>query len=90
MFEKTLNDFLSKINSTKVLVIAGSMFEFERFVDSALYKHSQFDLYDGYEFVYYVTERTIRGERFDHYFYYGTGMERTDVDTNLVRMSIKS
>lgn len=85
-----IQEFLSKINSTKVLVIAGSMFEFERFVDLALYKHSQFDLYDGYEFVYYATERTIRGERFDHYFYYGTGVDRTDVDINYVKMTIKS
>lgn len=83
-------EFLSKINSTKVLVIAGSIREFDSFVDLVLYRNSQDELYDGYEFTYYSGERTIRGDRFDHYFYYGTGMERTDVDINLVKMSIKS
>lgn len=71
-------------------MIAGSMFEFERFIDLALYKNSQFDLYDGYEFIYYVNERTVRGDRFDYYFYYGNGIDRTDVDINHIRMSIKS
>lgn len=82
-------DFFSKINSTRVLVIAGSVFEFERFIDLALYKHGQFDLYDGYEFVYYVSENSVRGIKFDHYFFYGTGVDREDIDLDIIRASIK-
>lgn len=90
MFEKTLNDFLSKINSTKVLVIAGSIREFDSFIDLVLYRNSQDGLYDGYEFTYYSSERTVRGNRFDHCFYYGTGIDRNDIDIDYIRMSIKS
>lgn len=86
-----MQNFLSKINSTKVLVIAGSFREFESFIDLALYKNSQEGLYDGYEFTYYSNEWSIRGERFDQCFYYGTGADRVDnIDINHIRMSIKS
>lgn len=85
-----LSDFLSKINSTKVLVIAGSFREFESFIDLALYRNSQESLYDGYEFIYYSRLDGIRGFRFDKFLFYGTGADRSDVDMNYIRMSIKS
>lgn len=90
MFEKTLNDFLSKINSKKVLVIAGSIREFDFFVDEVLYKNTQENMYEGYEFVYYSNEDSIRGIRFDSFFFYGTGAERNDIDMTRIKMSIKS
>lgn len=89
MFKKIRSDFLSKINSTRVLVIAGSKTEFEAFVDFALYLNSQMGCWDGYEFVYYINEATVRGIKFDNYFYYGTGADRKDVNDELVRASIK-
>lgn len=82
-------DFLSKINSTRVLVIAGSRAEFEAFVDFALYLNNRMGTWNGYEFVYYINEETVRGIRFDNYFYYGTGANRKDVNEELVRASIK-
>lgn len=85
-----IQEFLSKINSTKVLVIAGSFREFESFIDLALYKNSQEGLYDGYEFIYYSRLDAIRGFRFDKFLFYGTGTDRSDVDMNYIRMSIKS
>ena len=84
-------EFISKINSTKVLVIAGRFDEFLSFIDLALYINSQSGIYDGYEFTYYSDERTVRGNRFDHFFFYGTGVDRADdIDINYIRMSIKS
>lgn len=74
-----MQNFLSKINSTKVLVIAGNTREFESFIDLALYKHAQEDAYDGYEFIYYSSEDSIRGMRFDYYCFYGTGAYRDDI-----------
>lgn len=86
-----IQDFISKINSTKILVIAGNMREFEVFIDVALYKHSQEDgLYDGCEFIYYTSPDSIRGMRFDKYLYWGTGANRSDIDLVGIIMSIKS
>ncbi len=83
-------EFLSKINSTKVLVIAGSIREFKSFVDTALYKHAQEGLYEGYEFIYCSNPNSMRGLRFDKVLYYGTGSNRDDIDINDIRMLIKS
>lgn len=81
--------FLSKINRVKILVIAGSMKEFESFIEQALFKNSQEDIYDGFEFVYYSNTDSIRGMKFDKYLYYGTGAFRSDLDLFQIKSSIK-
>lgn len=84
-----IGEFLSRINSRKVLVIAGSMREFESFIDIALYKWGQEGLYEGCEFIYYNNPDSIRGMRFDSYLYFGTGALRSDLDIYTVKMSIR-
>jgi hypothetical protein len=85
----SLEELFSKINSRKVLVIAGSIREFETFIDIALYKWSQEGLYEGCEFIYYNNPDSIRGMRFDSYLYFGTGALRSDLDIYTVKMSIR-
>lgn len=75
-----IKEFLSKINSQKVLVIAGSAREFESFIDVVLYKNSQEGLYEGYEFIYCNNTGSIRGMRFNSYLFYGTGIDRIGKD----------
>lgn len=76
------SEFFSKINSQRVLVIAGSTREFESFINVALYKNSQEGLYEGYEFIYCNNTDSIRGMRFDSYLFYGTGIDRIGKDIN--------
>ncbi len=79
-----VEEFLSKINNQRVLVIAGSVREFESFIDVVLYKNSQEGLYEGYEFIYCDDVDSIRGMRFNSYLFYGTGIDRIgkDIDKN--------
>lgn len=84
-----IKEFFSKINSKKVLVIAGSYSEFNTFVDMALDLFENEGKYEGCEFVYYSRSDAIRGMRFDSYLYFGTGALRSDLDLVTIKMSIK-
>ena len=85
-----ISEFLSKINSQRVLVIAGSYNEFNTFVDMALDLFEKEGKYEGCEFVYYNRPDAIRGMRFDSYLYFGTGALRSDLDLHIIRLSIKN
>lgn len=83
------SEFLSKINSKKVLVIARSIREFDTFCDLAMELFEKEDKYEGCEFTYYNRPDSIRGMRFDSYLYFGTGALRSDLDLHLIKTSIK-
>jgi hypothetical protein len=78
-----IEEFLSKINSQRVLVIAGSQKEFNTFVDMALDLFEKEGKYEGCEFVYYNNLDSVRGMKFDSYLYYGTGSWNSDLDPYL-------
>ena len=84
-----IEEFLSKINSRKVLVIAGSQREFDTFIDMALELFETEDKFEGCEFIYYNRPDSIRGMRFDSYLYFGTGALRSDLDLHVIKLSIK-
>lgn len=84
-----IKEFLSKINSRKVLVIAGSIREFDTFCDLAMELFEKEDKYEGCEFIYYNRPNSIRGMRFDNYLYFGTGALRSDLDLHTIKMSIR-
>lgn len=71
-----IKDFISKINSKKILVIAGNFREFDCFIETAIDLFEKEGKYEGCEFVYYVNSNSVRGMRFDSYCYYGTGINR--------------
>lgn len=73
------SEFFSKINSQRVLVIAGNHSEFNTFVDMALDLFEKEGKYEGCEFIYYNNPYSIRGIKFDYYLYYGTGLFRRDL-----------
>jgi len=78
-----IEEFLSKINNQRVLVIAGNQKEFDTFVDLALELFENEGKYEGCEFVYYSRPDAIRGMRFDSYLYFGTGALRSDLEIYL-------
>ncbi len=84
-----VEEFLSKINNQRVLVIAGSQKEFDTFIDLALELFENEGKYEGCEFVYYNRPDAIRGMRYDNYLYFGTGALRSDLDLSLIRMSLR-
>lgn len=85
-----IEEFLSKINNQKLLVIAGSIREFDTFCDLAMELFEKEDKYEGCEFVYYNRPESIRGMGFDSYLYFGTGALRSDLDLSVIKLSVRA
>ena len=84
-----IKDFLFKINSKKVLVIAGNHREFDSFIEQVLSENDRTNKYEGYEFIYCENLDSVRGIRFDKYLYYGSGASREDIDPFILNILIK-
>ena len=84
-----IDKLLSKIDSQRVLVIAGNQKEFDAFVDMALDLFENEGKYEGCEFIYYMNQNTVRGMTYNSYLYFGTGALRSDLDLHLIKTSIK-
>lgn len=84
-----IKHFISKINSKKVLVIAGNHREFDSFIEQVLSENDKTDKYEGYEFIYCESLDSVRGIRFDKYLYYGSGANRIDIDPFILNILIK-
>lgn len=79
----------SKIDHKVVLVIAGNYREFLQFINDRIRDFNISGMWEGYEFIYYSNETCVRGVTFDKYFCYGTFLERSDIDWDYIKISIR-
>ncbi len=89
---KVLENIKNKINSRKILIIAGNYQQFKLFCDETLAdyeRHNNLE-FEGVEFIYYNESDSIRGNRFDDFIKCGNWWDRNDIDWNgVVYPSVK-
>ncbi|MCK5347691.1 MAG: hypothetical protein KAR20_29990 [Candidatus Heimdallarchaeota archaeon] len=77
----------SRLRQKQILVVAGTMREFDRFCQDEIEYAQTYSTYEyeGVEFVYFINMESMVGYCFSEIIYHGTYYKRNDVDRIMIR-----
>ena len=75
--DNAVEEIGNKIDSKRVLILAGNPTEFGNFVNQVTSLYFSYGVNEGVEYVHYTNPDSIRGIVFDDVMLYGTGKNRT-------------